>query len=66
MKYLISELENIKASAVSFSTRKPQEYFSCYLAVDRYNPTISDLPDGKKLIKTISVIVFNESGQIRG
>lgn len=60
---LISELENIKVGLDDGSIipplGNPKNVFPAYLAVDRYNPTISDLPDGKILIKTISSIVFN-------
>ncbi|WP_369985194.1 hypothetical protein [Thalassolituus sp.] len=60
---LIHELEEIKDGLEEGSIipplGNPKNIYPSYLAVDRYNPTISDLPDGKFLIKTISAIVFN-------
>lgn len=60
---LIYELEEIKDGlrngTVIPPLGNPKDIYPSYLAVDRYNPTISDLPGAKFLIKSISAIVFN-------
>lgn len=60
---LIDELADIKAGLSNGllvpPLGNPKGLYPNYLAVDTYNPTISDLPKGKEYIKTISSIVFS-------
>ncbi|MCG6202892.1 hypothetical protein [Psychromonas antarctica] len=60
---LIEELKKMKTDFLNNEITPPLgsqvPNYPNYLKVDRYKPTIADLPDGKFLIKRVTDLIFN-------